>query len=308
MSKMFSRRAVLCGAGALASIVMGKKMMFAASAPDPFVVSEYPQAGYGGAPGQPGYAGRGWDVIRGKTEVSSIVADRNDTAVIIVDGQSEHATSGGTSAYSVLSTEAHQMNIYDGGIYRIADPVLGASYAESTGPSSPIGPLADRIIARGKKSRVIVVPIAIGGTPWSIYDPAVTGSLFSRVRCAILRLRARGLEPDFICAARGATDNGLGTSAASIKASVQAWAQGIRDMDCDAPIYLGKFTMASGATSATVRQGLTDAIDVGLDIRAGYDGDTNLTVAGGYRLADQTHLSNTGVVACGHGWADLLYP
>ena len=66
--------------------------------------------------------------------------------------------------------------------------------------------------------------------------------------------------------------------------------------------------MVLGATSATVQQGLADAIDAGRNIIAGYDADTNCTVAGGFRLADQTHLSNTGLTLSANGWADLVFP
>lgn len=280
-------------------------MISVGSVPDQFIINEFPPDGFGGAPGQGAY-GRGYNNIRGRTEVSSIVEDRPNTKIVIVDGQSEMATAGGTETYAPASDQAHNLNIYDGGIYSSADPVLGASYAPSVGPSSVVIRLADYLIAQEAAARVIMVPIAIGGTPWGIYDPSVSGSLFSRVKAAILRLRALRLEPDFIITARGATDNTLGTSAASIRSSVWAWADGVRALGCAAPIYLGKYTMASGGVAPAIQQGIDDAIDEGRNIRIGYDGDTNLTVAGGYRLPDQTHLSNAGLAAAAAGWGDIL--
>lgn len=270
------------------------------SAPDPFTFKEYPPQG------NPN--GRGYSNTRGRTLVSSLVTDRPNTQIIIVDGQSEHATAGGTSAYTVTNTDAaHQLNLYDGGLYAIEEPVLGCSYAPATGPSSMIGQMADYIIDQELATRAILVPIAMGGTPWAIYEPDAADSLFTRFRAAWNRLQALGLEPDHIIAARGATDNDLDTSAASVTASIQAWAQGVRDLGCDAPIWLGKFTMVSGSVDSTVQTGIDDAVDVGLDIRAGYDGDTNLTVAGGYRLGDETHLSNTGLAKAAQDWIDVIF-
>jgi hypothetical protein len=272
-----------------------------ASSIDPYLMNEYPPQGV---------AGVGYSVISGRTQKASIVSDRPNTGIVIIDGQSEHATANGTTAYTMVNAAAHQLNVYDGGIYDIIDPPLGCSHAPTVGPTGPVGPFADRPISQGKKTRMIVVPIAIGGTPWAIYDPTATGSLFTRTRCAIRRLLAHGLEPDFIISGRGATDNTLGTSRASIRASVNAYINGVRAMGCTSPIYLGKFTMVSGATSANVQNGIADAIsdNAGNGVFAGYDGDTNATVAGGYRLPDQTHLSNTGRTLVGHGWADLLFP
>lgn len=274
-------------------------MIFIASREDPFLVNEYPPSG--------NPQGVGFSNTRGRTLVSSIVADRANTKIVILDGQSEHATADGTATYLPASSQAHQLNIYDGGIYLGRDPVLGASVAPQVGPSSVIMRIADRIIARGKATRVVMVPIAIGGTPWAIYDPAAAGNLFTRVRAAIRRLSALGLSPDDIIAARGATDNNLGTSAASITNSIWAWTDGVRALGCTAAIWLGKFTMSSGVVSTTVQTGIANAIDAGRNIKIGYDGDTNLTVAGGYRL-DGTHLSDLGLTTAANGWADLVYP
>jgi len=275
---------------------------YSSSSPDPFLFNEYPPQGVPN--------GVGYNNIRGRTEKTSVVSDRANTAIVIVDGQSEHATSNGVAAYTTVNAQAHQLNIYNGGIYDGLDPVLGASYAPGVGESSPVMRIADRIITGGKKTRVIMVPIAMGGTPWAIYDPAATGSLFTRFRTAYRRLAAIGLAPDFILSARGATDNTLATSRASVRASANSWVTGVRALGCTAPIYIGKFTMASGATSANVQNGIADAIsdNSGNNVFAGYDGDTNATVAGGYRLADQTHLSATGLTLVANGWADIIYP
>lgn len=270
------------------------------SAPDPYLLNEYPPQG------KPN--GMGYYNIRGRTEVSSIISAPTTTKIVIVDGQSEHATANGTMTYSTVNAASNQLNIYDGAIYAGADPVLGASDAPNVGYSSMVMRFADRLITQGRATRVIMVPIAIGGTPWAIYDPAADGSLFTRFRCAYRRLAALGLTPDAIVVARGATDNDLNTSAASIKASIWAWADGVRALGCVAPIYLGKFTMVSGSVDTTVQTGIDNAIDVGRDIRTGYNGDSNLTVAGGYRLADQTHLSNTGLTKSANDWADLVFP
>ncbi len=248
----------------------------------------------------------GYSDSRGRNQVSSVLSDRANTKIIIVDGQSEHATSNGTATYSRVSNQVFNFNIYDGAIYDGVESVLGCTSAGA--PSSQILRIGDRIISRGKASHVVMVPIAMGGTSWTKYDPAGSHSLFTRVQAAIRRLAVQGYAPDAIIVARGARDNFLGTSAATITAAITAWATGVRGLGCNAPIYVGKFTMNSGSVSITVQTGIANALSVPLNVNAGYDGDTNLTVAGGFRLGDNTHLSDTGLTAAANGWADLLFP
>lgn len=292
----------LVGIGAAAGLI--KKMVYAvpaaaSSAPDPFVFNEYPAQAAGGI---------GYSKIAGRTQVSSIISAPSTTKTIITGGQSNHSTAPGTTAYTTVSSQAQNLNIYDGAIYAGADPVLGCSSAPGVGPSSVNMRVADSMISRSKATRCIVVPIAIGGTPFAAWAPSTAGTLFGRISTAILRCRARGLEPDAIFWAEGEADNVAGTSAASVTASIQAIVDGIRALSCTAPFYVGLFTMQAGATSATIRTGITNSVESPRNIKLGYDADTNLTVAGGFRLADQTHLSDTGLSTLATGWTTLAFP
>jgi hypothetical protein len=269
------------------------------SKPDPFPVTEYPPQG---APN-----GVGYQLSAGRTLLSSIIATPATTKTILIGGQSNMA-SGGTVAYTTVSANAQNLNIYDGGIYAGAEPVLGCSYAPNAGPSSLCMRLMDRIISQGKATRAIGVPFAMGGTIYSEWVPGASANLFSRISTAILRCRARGLQPDKIIWGEGETDAGAGTSAASITASINAIVDGIRAMGCVAPFYIGYYTYAGGATNATVRSGITNSVDVtGRKIMLGFDCDT-LTSAGGYRIADNVHLSNTGLDASAIGWQGIIFP
>lgn len=270
------------------------------SAPDPFSpIYEYPPQGANGI---------GYSNTQGRTQVSSFVPSPDTTKTIIVGGQSLMATASGTAPYTTVSANAQNLNIYDGGIYAGADPILGASYAPSVGPSSVSMRIADRIIVNNPTWRVIMVPIAIGGTPYISWVPSTTNSLFTRIKTAIMRCRARGIEPDKIIWGEGETDRDLGTSSTNVRNSIWAIVDGIRALDCNATFYIGKYTMVSGSISTAVQTGIDNSVDVSRDIVAGYDADNNATVVGGYRLADQTHLSDTGLTLTGNGWADLIYP
>lgn len=248
--------------------------------------------------------------IRGKTEQSSIIADIPNTKSIIIMGQSNMSTSIGTTTYTTLSASAQNLSIYDGAIYNGSDPVLGANIGGAS-ISSVCMAIADSMITRSKATRCIVVPIAMGGTPFAAWAPATANTLFGRLTTAIYRLRARGLEPDAIFCGMGETDNTLATSAASITASINATVDGIRaaPVSCNTKFYVGKYTMVSGAVSATVQTGIANSIDnPGRKIFVGFDADVNCTVAGGFRLGDQTHLSNTGRATSATGWTTVAFP
>jgi hypothetical protein len=267
--------------------------LIAASASDPYIFNDFATS---------------YSNIRGRTQKTSVVSDRPNTKIIIVDGQSEHATYNGTAAYTA-NAASHQLNIYDGAIYDAIDPLLGCTNNAAGAFSSPVMRIADRLIAQGKATRVIMVPIAQAGTLWAQYEPAASNSLFTRIQAAVRRLAAIGLTPDKIIVGRGVSDGVAGTSAASVRSSINAWITGVRTLT-SASIYIGKFTATGGSANATVQSGIASAIsdNVANSVFAGYDADTNATVAGGYRLADQTHFSDTGLTLVGNGWADLIYP
>ena len=295
-SSMITRRSLL-KIGALTGLDM--LTVSIASATDPFIFNEYAA-----------FPDKGWNNLRGKTETSSVFASPSTTKTIIIGGQSLMATANGTSTYTTVSSLANQLNIYDGGIYLGSDPVLGCSYTPSVGVSSIGMRTADSMISRGKATQCIVVPIAIADTPYAVWTPSATGTLFGRITTAILRCRARGLEPDAFMWGEGEKDSSIGTSAASITASIQEIAAGIRaaPISCTAPFYVGLYSMTNGSTNATVRTGISNSVSAPLNIVLGYDADTNLTVAGGFRLGDNTHLSNTGLATGATGWTTLMFP
>lgn len=267
-------------------------MIGGGSATDPFRFNETSQLGFSNP--------------TGITQISSIIAAPLTTKTIITGGQSNFATACGTSPYSTVSSSANQLSIYDGGMYRGSNTVLGCSF--NTALASVNMMIADSMISRSKATQAIVVPVAVGGTIYTQWVPTANATLFGRISTAILRCRARGLEPDAIFWGEGENDNTLGTSSASITSSIQAIVDGIRVLNCHAPFYVGLYTMVSGVTSSSVRTGILNSIETPRNIKLGYDADTNCTVAGGFRAVDGTHLSNTGLALAATGWTTIAFP
>jgi hypothetical protein len=231
------------------------------------------------------------------------------TKIIGIGGQSNMSSWCGTAHYTTISSEALNLNIYDGGIYAGSDPLLGCDNGELVigGTKSSVGMrIADRIISNGKAARVIVAPFALGGTYFNSWVPATANSLFTRVRSFILRCRARGLEPDVFAWGQGEQDGPGGTSSVDVKAAIWAIVDGIRAMNCVAPFYIGKYTTNSNTPNTTVQTGIANSIDTGRVIRAGFDADTNCP--GPAQRLDGTHLNDIGLTTAGNGWGDLLFP
>lgn len=271
-------------------------MSIVSSAPDPYAVKDLSSVITGG---------------NGYTQASSTIAAPSTTKTIITAGQSNMASVIGTAYTVTNSSSVHMLNIYDGGFYNTQDPVLGCAFnPASSNISNIVGPLGDNIINRAKATRVITCSVGIGGTTYASWEPGNAADHYTRLKVAILRCRARGLEPDFIIWGMGESDNIAGTSAASIKASIWATVDALRasPVSCNTPVYIGLYSMFGGTISATVRSGVTTSVDAGRIIRLGYDADTNATIAGGFREADGTHFNNTGRNLVGAGWGSLILP
>src|SRR5580700_10127645 len=91
-----------------------------------------------------------------RIKISCVTSE--NTAVIVTLGQS-NAANYGTVAYTP-KYDVMNFDIYDGNCYRARDPLLGAS---GTGGNFAT-PLADILIQQGLFERVIVAPIAMGGS------------------------------------------------------------------------------------------------------------------------------------------------
>lgn len=238
---------------------------------------------------------------------------------LIVAGQSNMSTSLGpcvaryTTAYPGLALD---LNVYNGSLYDLADPVCGPDDWRRMGRSwewftSPSVHIADRIIARGKANTVVICNVAVGGTIFGQWLPHAANTAFSRVRAAILRCRMRGLEPDAILWGQGEGDASLNTPVGPLADQMRAIVDGIRaaPLSCDAPFYLGYYSTYEGVAHANVRNAVNLALEypAGRNIRPGFDADTHCPVPT-YRAADGVHLSEAGAVHSGNGWADLLFP
>lgn len=264
-----------------------------ASLPDPFLLDESVN------PAPPTVTYRD---TKGLTLRSKSIDPTKKTLVFICAGQSLRMNINPTLYLPTNSAVVDNLNIYDGAIYNIAGPLLGTS----TLTTSPFGPgnlcarVADLFVTNGRFDRVIIVPIAVGGTSLALW---ATGPLASRIPVAVRRLAAAGITPATpgvtfaIEMGIGEADYAIGTTQASFAAS---WATVVAN--AQAAGFAGRFFMpretnANDTTSGTVlaQQAVVD------NVTTFASGNIN-TIQLAQRL-DAQHLNDAGAAAA----ATLIY-
>jgi hypothetical protein len=237
--------------------------------------------------------------ITGRTRVSALLAGGENTAVIIVTGQSNAANNVDTK-YTPSNSKVENLNLWDGGIYRADDAMLGTDAIGTLGDGSWIGRLGDKLITDDTYDRVIFAPIAINGS--SAEQWAANGDCNHRIAAVCARLLSLQLTPTFIISMQGEQDNNLGTTANNYRDRKRSEVATYRQCGVTAPYFVGGCTWRAGAASATVQSGQALATDAGLGIFAGANTDTlNNT----YRQ-DTTHFTASGADAVADLWQDVI--
>jgi hypothetical protein len=158
--------------------------------------------------------------------------------------------------------------------------------------ATPYTRLGNSVQGTGKYDNTILVPAAHGGTTITQWG----GDVFGRIGVTARRLSSRGLTATGVIMHIGSNDCGNGTLQAPMRRS--------RRTSSPWCVLQGLPARSSSSRTrcrgASFRQGIqaaqTGAVDHPNGIWLGGDCDS-LTVAGGNRQADQTHLNDTGSAA-----------
>ena len=203
---------------------------------------------------------------------------------------------------SVLSHGAniHNLNLYDGGLYAGADPLLGCQNIPTRGPGNIFTRMADKLITDGKYTDVVLVSVGIGGSPVNAW--ATDPTLNRRATVGAGRAAAIGLKVSAFLWMQGEADTA--TSQASYATDLATVISMPRIAGLNAPWLIGKCTYALGAVAPAVQAAQAGIVN-GIDIFAGANTDT-LTGTAVNRQADDTHFSDAGAVAAGNLWAAAI--
>ena len=223
--------------------------------------------------------------IAGKTQVSASLVPGQDTAVIIVLGQSNSANHCG-GAHASSSMLVHNFNYANGGMYLTADPLLGA-----TGESGCFATfLGERLVNNSRYDRVILATMGINATMASDWSDG--GAFNHNIGVMCRRLAAVGLTPTMILYQQGESDNTEGTTAAVITTAIRSMVATFRAEGVDAPAFIALCSTWPGYTNnAQVRLGQANAVSALLGIYQGPDTDT---IGAGGRTGDGVHFNASG--------------
>ena len=229
---------------------------------------------------------------------STIQGDRSRTAVVVTLGQS-HAANHGGGQYTATKC-VDNFNVYEGSCYHAADPLLGAS-GEGGNFATRFG---DMVIQHGLFDRVIIAPIAIGGT--RVEQWAEEGLFNRRILALVRRLRDASLTPDFIFWQQGEGNRGVvDPGGHQYRKNLSEVVQTFRRFGVDAPFFIalaGDDFSLGGPAQQYVRLGQLSAIHPELGTYFGPDAN----IIGREHYSDSDHLTESGLSLLATMWVDAL--
>jgi hypothetical protein len=221
------------------------------------------------------------------------------TAVIVTLGQSNAAN------YALVRyTPQHDVlnfDLYDGQCYKARDPLLGTS---GTGGNFAT-PLADMLIERGLYARVIIAPIAMGGS--TVEEWADEGMFNRRILVLIRRLSDAGLIPTQILWHQGEGNPGIGDShGRQYRKNLLEVIATFRTYGMSAPFFVALATKCGAyprPNGDNIRDGQASAVNHLDNIFLGPDTDT---LGDEYRDKEHCHFNAAGMLRHATMWADVL--
>lgn len=236
------------------------------------------------------------EVMQGKTRSFPALRAGERTGVFLIAGQSL-AAGASEGLYSPSNASfVDNLSQFDGQMLRASDPLIGQAVAALPSQrASPFTRVADKLISWGAFDRVVLIPVAIGGTTIAQWNSIYISWLINGYR----RAAALGFSVTAVLWQLGETDTAIGTTQ-------QAYAQGLASLisklrvnGCMAPWVLAKSTYIPGGTTSPGIRAAIEGLVNGNDILAGPDCDTLPGTA--YRYDDQ-HWNAVGNEAAANLW------
>jgi hypothetical protein len=242
-----------------------------------------------------------WGSIRdatGRRESSTAIeGDRTRTAVIVIVGQSNAANHG--TGRLVARHCVDNFSLYDGKCYHAADPLLGAS-GDGGNFATRFG---DKLIEGGLFDRVILAPIAMGGT--MVEQWAEEGMFNRRIPALIRRLYDAGLRADFVLWQQGEGNPGVGDiGGRQYRKNLLEVIRTFRRYGVSAPFFVSLTTTCGGPhpNAKNIRDGQQSAVNPKAAIYQGADTDM---IGLEYRW-DACHFNEVGLDMAASLWLEVI--
>lgn len=239
----------------------------------------------------------GADSLR-KVDLSNLVQDGH-TMIALVFGQS-NAANNGQVAYRPHEPAVY--NYYKGNLYTARDPLIGA-----TGKGGSVWTrLADLLIDSGLYKKVILVPIAVGGSAigrWTSGDCSV------RLEQTLRFLDSQHIKLTHIFWHQGETDNLLNTPRETYERSLDTILTTIRKYHQDADMYVSIASYHPGAVTkplgvdSVIRDAQIGFINKHRGVIAGPDTDSLIYAIDRF---DSVHFSDFGMNEFAQKWLKAI--
>ena len=218
------------------------------------------------------------------------------TAVILIAGQSNAANSGAQRHKTRYPDRV--LNFVSGRCYVAASPLLG-----SNGFAGEYWTLmADELIDEGAFDRVILAPVAVGGSDVAQWRKggALNASMIPLVQDLVTRYRVT-----HVLWHQGESDFALKTDPVRYKEQFQSFADTLRANDVDAPVFVSTATrcLPGWSDRNAIQMAQQELAAEAPRFRAGVDTDGLLAPQDRY---DDCHMADSGEVKSAKAWAAIL--
>ncbi len=238
----------------------------------------------------------------GKTP--SISATISSSTFVMIGVGDSLQTNISATTYTPSNVAAVQnLNLYDGLIYKGIDPLIstplaGGNYLTRT---------ADKLVSDGKFARVVIIPLALGGS--TSLDWSTAGVHHQRARVACWMVRDFGWIGNAsvkfgIVYGVGTNDQTAGSTSQQIQDRYNSFRTAMTGHGCDFDTFVHTQSRLASVTSATVTGAQAAVVD-SVRTFTGVNIDTLTGV--GANSTDGTHLDTaTGSAAGGNALATLI--
>ena len=215
-----------------------------------------------------------------------------DTAVLLTLGQSNAANEAALDP--IDAPGAYNFNAFDGRCYQAEDPLLG-----TTGVGSSVWTrVAAALVADGTFARVVVAPIAVGGSSVKRWAPG--GDLDDRIAATLRSLEATGLPPTHVLWHQGETD--VRMPGAEYGEHFRAMLEAARADGLDAPVFVAQASICKNQGSDELRRAQRELAQL-----PGVHEGPNTDALDRFRWRrDLCHFSGPGLDAHARAWVDVL--
>jgi hypothetical protein len=221
--------------------------------------------------------------------------------VVVTLGQSNAANHG--QGLYIPKHRVDNFNLYDGKCYKAVEPLLGPSGQGGNFATR----LADMLIERRLADRVVLAPIAMGGT--TVEQWAHEGLFNRRIAASTRRLYDAGLSPDFILWHQGEGNASAFTGdfrGRQYRKNLLEVVASFRAYSVIAPFFVALATQCGAVAhpnAPNLRDGQRTAAIGQLGIFVGPDTD----LIGAEHRYDDCHMSESGLTMHAAAWADILH-